>query len=53
MAVSNFFFGGIPDSVNLHLEGQHLTSQWVVGINIHIKSSDLDDSDLDRPLLAL
>ena len=53
MAMGNFLFGSVSDSTDFHVESKRLASQWVVGVNIHIKSSDLDNGDLDRPLLGL
>ena len=53
MAMGNFLFGSVPDSTDFHVESQGLASQWVVGVNIHIKPSDFDNGDLDRPLLGL
>ena len=53
MAMGNFLFGSVSDSTDFHVESKRLASQWVVGVNIHIKSSDLDDSNLDRPLPGL
>ena len=53
MAVGNFFIGSVPDSTDFHIESQRLASQRVVGVNIHIKSSNFDNGDLDRPLTGL
>lgn len=53
VAVGIFLFAGVPDSTDFHVEGQRLASQWMVGIDIYIKSPDLNDGDFDRPLPGL
>ena len=53
MAVGVFLLAGIPDLRDFHIEGQSLTGQRMVGVNIHIEAAYLYYGYLHLSLLGL